>query len=269
MQYKIDTPEIRFALELARQAGELIREMFNADFTADWKQNETPVTQTDLELNKRFIEAVQKQFPGYSVLGEEQSHPVDGAEWTWVIDPIDGTGPFVQGIPLATCCVSLLDKDGTPVLGIIYDAMLDRMFYAQKGHGAYMNEQPIHVSDQTSLNRAYVHGDSMKSESSDKRFMKLREMLIAKGCTVMFMNAIQYGAAMVCAGRATGVVYTLPHAWDAAAVYAIGTEAGGVMTDLDGNQQRYDRPTNGFILGNPAIHAELLAMSKTLRSQAI
>jgi len=200
---------------------------------------------------------VIKHFKGYSVLGEEASKPLKQAEWTWIIDPVDGTGPFVQGMPLFTCCISLL-RDGIPQLGVIYDPMLDRVFYAQKGHGAYMNDSKIAVSQAQTLDRQYVHLDSLKT--GNRHLLPLRQRLLEAGCVPLLINAIQYGVALTCAGRATGVVFSMPTFWDAAAGYAIATEAGATMTDLHGNQQRYDEPIQGFIMANPVIHRQLVDM---------
>ena len=255
--YKIDTPEMRFAIQFVLAAGKTIRDAFTFDVTVDWKHNDTPITQADIAINARFIAEASKQFKGYSILGEEASQPLPGAEWAWVIDPIDGTGPLIQGIPLSTCCVSLL-HNGIPELGVIYDPMLDRLFYAQKGHGAFMNGQKISLSPATSFDRSFVHMDSLKT--GNRKLMPLREKLIEKGSVPMLINAIQYGAALVCAGRGAGVVFSLPNFWDVAAPYIIGVEAGGVATDLYGNQQRYDEPIKGFILANPTLHKELVGM---------
>jgi myo-inositol-1(or 4)-monophosphatase len=257
MQYAIATPEMRFALNFAERAADLIRERFTEDNVVDWKQNETPITDVDIELNKRFITEATKQFPGYSVLGEEESAPIAGAEWTWIIDPVDGTQAFVQGIPLSTCCIALL-RNGIPELGVIVDPMGQRMFYAQKGRGAYLNDKRIHVSDTTTLERQFVHMDTLKT--GDRRLLPLCARLFDKNCTPIIVGAIQYAVALACAGRVAGIVFSLPSFWDAACAYIIGTEAGAVVTDLQGNEQRYDEPTKGFILGNPTIHKELLAM---------
>lgn len=255
--YKIDTPEMNFARDFVLEAGKLIRSTFGLNTKADWKQNETPITAVDIELNKRFIAEVNRKFKGYSVLGEEESKPLSGVEWTWVIDPVDGTGPFVQGLPLSTCCVSLL-QHGIPMLGVIYDPMLDRLFYAQKGQGAFMNDQAIRISSASTLDRQFVHLDSLKT--GDRRLLPIRQKLLEKGCTPMLINAIQYGTALTCAGQAAGVVFSLPSFWDAAAAYCIGTEAGATVTDLYGNAQRYDEPIKGFILASPVIHAQLVEM---------
>ena len=257
ISYQIDTPEMQFAIGFALQAGKLMRDKFTFDVVTEWKNDNTPITEADKMINEQFIEQVARQFPGYSILGEEASKPVKDAEWAWVIDPIDGTGPFVQGMPLSTCCISLL-HNGIPELGVIYDPILDRLFYAQKGRGAFMNELKITVSTATSLERGFVYLDTLRT--GDRRLLPLRQTILEAGATPQMINAIQYCVALTCAGRAAGVVFTLKSNWDAAAGYAIGTEAGALVTDLQGKPQRYDQPTNGFILAAPAIHEQLLAM---------
>ena len=257
--FLISTPEMDFATTFALEAGRLAKEKFSLGIKRIWKEDDTEVTEVDIEINRRFIEQVKKNFPGYNVLGEEDSHLHTDSELSWVIDPIDGTSPFIHGIPTFTCCLSLL-RDGVPVLGVIYDPVLDRMFYAQKSLGAFLNDTRIHVSDTKTLNRHMVFMNTLTR--GNQKLRQLPQKLMAKSSPPICINSIQYYAALACAGQSAGAVYTLPFFWDAAAVYAIGTEAGGIMTDLQGNQQRYDQATDGFILANPTIHKQLLGLVK-------
>lgn len=244
-----------FAIGFAKKSGLFARGKFKIGIEKIWKEDATEVTHVDLEINSNFIKEANDKFPGYSVLGEEESNADADAQWAWVIDPIDGTGPFIHGVPTFTCCISLLNN-GIPELGVIYDPVLDRMFYAQKGLGAYLNDTKIQVSDTNMLDRKLVYMDTLRR--GDLKLRPLSQKLMDTGCIPICINSIQYYAALTCAGQSAGTVYTLPFFWDAAAVYAIGTEAGAIMTDLNGKQQRYDQTTNGFILANPAIHKQLL-----------
>jgi myo-inositol-1(or 4)-monophosphatase len=258
MRYKISTREMTFAINFALKAGKLARENFGFHTNTEWKGDETPVTKTDLTINTNFIQAIKKEFPGANILGEETGFMDNGSQITWVIDPIDGTGPFSQGIPLFTSCISMLE-DGVPVLGIMYDPILDRLFYGQKGHGAFMNDTPIAASQATTLDRQFVHIDSLKT--GNRWLLPLRQLLLEQGCTPLALNATQYGASLVCAGKLVGTVYSASCAWDAAAAYAIGTEAGCIVTDLYGNDQRYDQDTQGFIIASNAdIHKRLVQL---------
>lgn len=136
--------------------------------------------------------------------------------------------------------------------------MLDRMFYAQKGWGAFVNDQKITISSAKSLNKQYIYVDSLKT--GDRRLLPLRHQLLEAGSVPMIIAAIQYGVALSCAGFGGGVVFSMSSFWDAAAGYAICTEAGGVMTDIYGKPQRYDEPIRGFILANPTLHPQLVKM---------
>src|SRR6185369_6851970 len=94
-----------FALQMAQEAGGIIRSNFSMGMKKEWKEDVTPVTVSDLAINKDLIEGVKQHFPGHSVYGEEESALIDGAEYVWVCDPVDGTLPFSHGIP--TCMFSL------------------------------------------------------------------------------------------------------------------------------------------------------------------
>jgi len=257
MTLHIDTPEMRFAATFAKEAGNLIRQKFESPAPHSWKPDNTTITEVDTELNRRFITEAAQQFPAYSILGEEESQVITGAEWAWVIDPLDGTNSFISGLPLSTCCIALL-HDGTPELGVIYDPFMDRLFYAQKGKGAFLNDQKITVSDATSWERQFIHMDMLKT--GNPSLVALREKLFKDGAKAISMDSIQHRLALTCAGRAAGAFFFLPSFWDVAASYIIGTEAGAVATDIAGKQQRYDQPTNGFILANPTLHPKLVAL---------
>ena len=109
------------------------------------KKDGSPVTKTDLAINKLVIDRVKKYFPSHGVLGEEQSNYVEKADYVWVCDPVDGTIPFSRGMP--TCMFSLgLTFKGKPILGVGYDPFIDRLIFAELGKGAFLNGKKIHVS---------------------------------------------------------------------------------------------------------------------------
>lgn len=134
-----------FAIGLAKKAGKIIRANFVLGMAKQIKKDGSPVTKTDLAINSMVIRDVEKHYPGHAILGEEESHPIKGAEYVWVCDPVDGTIPFSKGVP--TCMFSLaLTHRGLPILGVAYDAFMDRMFFAEKGKGAFLNGKRVHVS---------------------------------------------------------------------------------------------------------------------------
>lgn len=239
---------LEFATTLAREAGTVIKDNFAIGMQKEWKSDDTPVTITDHAINKTVINAVKKTYPNMSLLGEEDSFMVEGAEYTWVCDPVDGTIPFSHGVP--TCMFSLaLVKDGVPLLGVLYEPFLGRMFTAEKGKGAFLNNKPINVSKVKSFNRSIV---SATEPGAYKAFAEA-------GSRVMSLLSYCYVSSLVASGElSTAVAWTWAGPWDVAAVKVIVEEAGGRVTDLDGNEQRYDKPINGAVATNGILHSGAL-----------
>ncbi len=121
----------QFATDLAYQAGEIIKTDFTLGMKKEWKENETPLTAADNKVNQLVVDAVNKNFPDYGLITEEGGSHHQNAEYVWICDPIDGTIPFSHGIP--TCVFSIaLVHEGEPILAVIYDPFMDRLFYAEK-----------------------------------------------------------------------------------------------------------------------------------------
>lgn len=246
---------LTFAVDLAKQAGTIIRKNFALGMKKEWKSDNTPLTATDLAVNRLVVEAVQKTYPEHGILSEEE-HEVRGmGEYVWVCDPIDGTIPFSHGIPVSTFSLALV-QNGQPVLGAVYDPFLERLYVAEKGRGATMNGNPIHVSSASSLGNSLV-GLSMWQPDHNV-LLATRGELVLRHATAIQLNSIVYEGMLVAAGEMVGIIFPGTKPWDCAAIKIIVEEAGGKVTDLTGNEQRYDRPINGALASNGAAHDELL-----------
>lgn len=254
MQYE---KELLFAKGLAHSAGALIIQNFGLDTEAVWKPDNTPLTATDTLVNQMVIEQIQQAFPADGVLGEEASYET-GRDRLWVVDPIDGTQPFMFGAPLSTFLLSLV-IGGQPVLGIIYDPYMDRMFWAHQGSGAFMNEQAIRVSQADSLNQNYMILSS-RMGPDHKPTGQLYDEIEALGGKSFNFRSFAYGSTYVAAGKAVGAVIGVPSAWDAAATKIIVEEAGGKVTDVNGKDRRYDLPGEGLLATNGNVHEQLLEL---------
>ncbi len=225
---------------------------FGLQMDKKWKVDNSPLTQTDLDINDLVIEAVRKEFPGGSVLAEEKSYP-GRPDIVWVCDPIDGTIPFSHGYPLFTFSLALV-VNGVPVLGVIYDPMMDRMVSATQGGGALLNGSPIAVSAAESFSRTIV-----EVESNDKKLERLRRYLKNSGSTVTTFACVTYAAMLVALGELSALVWLGSSPWDAAAAQVIIEEAGGVCSSVGGEYgQRYDRKINGLVAGNHQLHSMLM-----------
>jgi fructose-1,6-bisphosphatase/inositol monophosphatase family enzyme len=252
---------LAFATDLANQAGEIMLRYFRIGVKAKTKSNNTPVTEADEIINRLVIEAVQKTYPTHAVLGEEQSLDVTGAPYVWVCDPIDGTFPFAQGVPTNVFALALVDaKDGLPVVAVVLDPYTQRLYTAIKGQGVFVNGQPIRVNAEHSLRDATIDVSSRRSKVFD--FMGYREDL--QRATLRQSNYLStiYGSCLVAAGQLTAEIYVGFGAHDVAAAKLLVEEAGGKVTDMLGNEQRYDREVRGAIISNGLVHDKLVALSK-------
>ncbi len=259
----MDTQEYKkFALEIARTAGMRIKENFSLGSKKEWKADNSPVTETDIYINKLVIEEIQKRFVGHGILGEEESSLNGTEEYVWVCDPIDGTVPFSHGIPISTFSLALT-RNGESILGVVYDPFMDRMFFAEKGRGADMNDEPVHVSSADQLQS--IAGDCSYPGGALHDTVALTVHLSRnEGAKLSKLYSVVYASMLVALGEFGFVIFTGHTAHDAAAVKIITEEAGGVVTDLFGDDQRYDRSTKGFIASNGKLHEQLVGFVKSM-----
>lgn len=250
-----------FAIDLAKRAGEVIRANFVLGMEKEIKDDGSPVTKTDKAINSMVIGEVKKNFPDHAVIGEEESHVIENHEYAWVCDPVDGTVPFSHGIP--TCAFSLaLVHNGTPVLGIAYDPFMDRMIVGQKGKGAFLNGKKIAVSEKVGIEKAYITTTVFKHMTYPMHNF-IDDLIFKYNSHHVGMNSVVYKCMLVAMGELDAAIFPHHTAHDIAAVKVIVEEAGGKVTDLWGDEQRYDQPLKGAVITNGKIHDELLEVIKT------
>lgn len=255
----MDTDYKIFAINLAKKAGKIIRDNFILGMKKEWKKDNSPLTQSDLIINQLVIDSVKSKFPEHSILAEEGNHLVSQSEYCWVCDPIDGTISFSHGIPTAVFSLSLV-HNGQVLLGLVFDPFMNRMFYAEKGKGAFLNKKPIFVSKARSVEKTLV--SVLWWPQAKYNFSILREELSKKGAICVGIPAVLYVGALVANGEFSASIFPghLPH--DTAALKIIIEEAGGKVTDVWGNEQRYDQSVSGHLATNGLLHEELIELIK-------
>lgn len=248
---------LEFAKKLAYEAGLIMKKYFLTSDTV-WKSDNTPATQADTEINSLVIKRITAAYPDHSVLGEEESSNI-GKEYTWVCDPVDGTMQYSHGLQISTFSLALC-CDGDPVIGVVYDPFTDRLFYAAKDQGAFCNDKKLSVNQngfQNALIDLEVFPSPKNILSIDASF---NDKLIEKGAkTVVLWSAIM-PCALVASGDYSAVVFNFFKPEDGAAIKIIIQEAGGRVTDLYGQEQRYDQKVKGFLASNGVIHDEIIEM---------
>jgi len=238
-------------------AGEVTR-FFNQKFTISNKEGlNNLVTEADHASEKAIFAVIKKQFPDHYILSEEAGEIIQDSNYKWIIDPIDGTINFAHGIPLN--CISIgIEKDGEMIMGAVFNPHLKEMFFAERGKGATLNDQPIHVSEGNSAMTAclctgfpYTYLDMPNGP------LEVFERFIRKGVPVRRLGSAAIDLCWVAAGRFDGFYEHKLEAWDSAAGYLIVEEAGGKVTDFAGN--KYSPYQHRILATNGRIHDEMLA----------
>ncbi len=248
--------ELAFAKKVAGEAGLVIQKYYRADQQVETKGDDTPVTIADKEVNQLIVDRVRAEYPEHGVLGEELSWQSD-REKLWVCDPIDGTPAFIYHIPTSMFSLALV-VDGIPRVALAFNALTGETYSAVKGKGAFRDDRPIKVSSRSWDKGARVAGSSDGAVDG----VSDRESLIEQGIKVVNGFGAVFKGCLVAEGSLDGRVFVHKGAHDIAAIKLIVEEAGGKVTDLAGNEQRYDRPINGAVMSNGLIHDELLKLVK-------
>ncbi|HSX42465.1 MAG TPA: inositol monophosphatase [Candidatus Saccharimonadales bacterium] len=249
---------LTFAKDLAYKAGDIMLEHFKPGVGREVKSDDTPVTVADTTINKLVIDSVAEVFPEHSVLGEEESSSAADTEYIWVCDPIDGTIPYTIGIPTNLFSLALV-HNGISVLGVLYDPYSKRMYEAVKSRGALLNGETIHVSNELTP-QGYISLPGMQYGLTNTA--ELVRDAITSGMRSFSLCCITYESALIANGQIVGAIFPGKTPWDIAAVKIIVEEAGGMVTDLYGNEQRYDKPITGAVVSNGHMHARLVDLAK-------
>ncbi|HEY1085443.1 MAG TPA: inositol monophosphatase [Candidatus Saccharimonadales bacterium] len=248
--------ELKIAEGIAKKAGDIMRQYFDGGQQCVTKADGSPVTIADTEVNRMVIEELEKYFPDDGVIGEEESTSEYGMGRKWFCDPIDGTKAYTWGVPTAMFSLALV-VDGVPVLGVAYEPMLDRIYTAVKGKGAFFGDQRLCVNDDALESGILaVISSPYRIRNQAAYFDKLLERKVN---LAVFSGAVAKSVG-VATGRYVGYIEELLNAHDIAAVQVIVEEAGGKVTDLHGKDLDYLKPIKGAIVTNSKIHNELVKL---------
>lgn len=227
-------------VSVARTAGKEIKDAFFKQKTPQIKSSAgDPVTETDKLVEKMIVSTLQEVYPEHSFIGEESTEVGGQNELTdnptWIIDPVDGTTNFVHCVPHVCVSIGLAIRKQV-VVGVVYNPMLDEMYTATKGGGAYCNGNRIHVSGQEDIGRSLVYATVTKKHA-DTKFANM------KACRMEGAGLRNFGCASesLCfiANGSLDIMYDYGlHVWDVAAGVLLVEEAGGVV--LDPNESQFD-----------------------------
>lgn len=251
------TQYLDFAKKLAYEAGDIMKKYFGKSPASKLKADDTIVTIADTEINSLVIQKVQAAYPGHSVDGEEESD-LQGTEYIWVCDPIDGTNPFAMELPISVFSLALV-VGGKPIIGVIYDPFCDKLYTAASGQGAFVNDKPLAVSSAGFGAKARVNVDWWPEADYDV-LAPLQKLSREKNAYLLSPGSTTHMAALVAEGQFVASVFpgTKGKNVDIAAAKVIVEEAGGRVTDLFGHEQRYDGDLRGAVVSNGIVHDDII-----------
>ena len=233
-----------------------LKHFFNGKFKISNKEGiNNLVTEADHAAEKAIIDIIQKEYPDHFILSEETGEIKTNSEYKWIIDPIDGTVNFANGIPI--CCVSVgLEKAGQMIMGAVYNPIMNEFYFAQKGFGASLNDKKIAVSSKSEVIRScLVTGFPYTYLDMPNGPVQVFEKLLRAGIPVRRLGSAAIDLCWVAAGRFDGFYEHNLQAWDSAAGFLIVEEAGGKITDFEGNYYSPYQPR--LLATNGKIHDEL------------
>lgn len=249
---------LSIAVEASTVAGDVIRQRFQKISSVRYKGRANPVTDVDLLAEEMIVETITRRFPEHNILSEEV-HTVDrDSEYTWIIDPLDGTMNFTMGIPFVAVSVALAVGD-TPLLGAVYDPIRKETFTAERGKGAFLNRKPITVSKKQSLNDAVIGVDLGYDDLGRRRAVETILLVRPQVQAVRLLGSAVLGLCYAACGRFD--VYFHPHVypWDISVGALLIAEAGGQVTDLHGSD--VSTRTSNIAASNHRLHKQFMDLA--------
>lgn len=220
------------------------------------------VTAADHRAEEILRRELEKARPGYGFLGEETGrHEGSDRANTWIVDPLDGTTNFLHGIPQFAIAIGL-EREGTIIAGVIYNPVLDELFTAERGKGAFLNDRRLRVAARTGLADSVIAcGLPHRGRGGLAEFRGEFAAVQDKVAGLRRFGAAALDLAWVAAGRLDGYWERNLSPWDIAAGMVLVREAGGFVTDLDGGDSVL--AAGHVIAGNEKIHGQLLSVIKS------
>lgn len=257
-------PYKEFAVGVGFRAGNIIRRNFNDHLkrrTVRHKSRYEIVTSSDMEAHKFIEYKVKRRFPDHNFISEEGKGIDNGSEYTWLVDPLDGTLNYTIGNPFFCTAITLLKND-EPLIGVLYAPMLREMFVVEKGRGVRLNERNIRVSQETRLKDSVLSFSYFKKDPrSHSRSLKLWQKFEERSRAMRHLGCVSLELAYVACGRMEASVLAPPlRMWDIAAGMLLVDVAGGKITDFHGKP--WKDTGQGLVVSNGGVHRSILNVLK-------
>ena len=255
------------AIEAVIRAGDVQMQHFGGALQVDKKGAIDLVTNIDVEIERAFRATIAERFPDHAVLGEEFANVEEDRlpKYCWVFDPIDGTTNYAHGLPIFCSSLSL-EIDGEAVAGAVYDPSRRELFTAERGHGAWLNGQPLRVSSSAALiDSLLVTGFPYTVQQDPGELVGVFTEFLKTSRAVRRLGSAALDLCYVAAGRFDGFWEQKLNPWDISAGALIVQEAGGTVTDTAG--QPFRARGGNIIASNGGVHQAMVETIQGFRQR--
>ena len=256
-----DSNDLELIKSAVKRGGKIALKYFRKNPEVWTKNNKSPVSEADIAVDKFLFGTLKQSRPDYGWLSEETADNIERlkCDCTFIVDPIDGTREFLNDNDIWTVCIAIIRK-GRPYAATIYNPVRDEMFTALSGTGAFLNSNPIEISKSTDLAGARL--------SAPRKIRKDKIWTEIGFDSKVFIGSLAYRLASIASSQLEAVVArATANDWDIAAADLIIHEAGGTLTDIEGNTLVYNRERTShpaLVAAPEAIHNQVLETAKNL-----
>lgn len=254
-------PALKDLEALARGAGDILRASFGQQLRIEHKGVIDLVTDVDHRSEAYLLNEIRQRFPGHKIVAEESGESAGADGQIWYIDPLDGTVNYAHGLPIFSVSIGFAEA-GRMRLGVVYDPLRDECFSAQAGFGAWLNGEPLRVSETTALDRGLlVTGFPYDIRTNPENNLDHYARFALRSQGVRRLGSAALDLCYVAAGRFDGYWEIRMNSWDIAAGGLIAEQAGARVTNLAGEAD-YISPPQSILAANPHLHPQMLAVLK-------
>jgi len=249
----------KIAIYAAKKAGKMLAENFQKKTKVSTKKDGSLVTQFDLKSEKIIIDIIKKRFPTDNILSEESDNLNFNSNFTWIIDPIDGTHNYIRNIEIFGVSIGIQYKEEI-VAGVIFIPLTNELYTTEKGKGAFKNGKRLKVSNKDLKNSTMIYDSTIKL--APKKMSKALKKLSLKTFNLRMLGSTVRSLTYIAEGKAEIEIEFNDKIWDFAAGMLLVREAGGIFTDFKGDKNLRVKQT--YIASNKKVYKEALKILENL-----
>ena len=244
--------ELKIAIEASKAAAEVIKKYYQGNFQVEIKNDQTPVTEVDIQAEKIIKEIILNAFPDHGFYGEETNRENYDSDFLWLVDPIDGTKGFVRGYPFFSTQIALMHKSQI-ILGVSNAPIFEEIIFAELGKGSWTDNHRTKVSKTSKIESSTISTGNLKSLALSEKWSNFGKIVSRIDRIRGYGDFYHYH--LLATGKIDAVIESDVNILDVAALSIIISESGGVFTDLNGKKP--DLNIKSILAANPILHPEI------------